>query len=132
MSNFLRVAITTDYYLTLAVTLERYFAVCHPFYARRICTWRRACQCTFFIVIVSLLYNSPRWFEYTCTTVYDINDNSTVIGCAPITTELRRNEIYDIYYVHVLYMIVHYVLPILFLVIFNTLIYKKVTHYYSS
>ena len=48
-------------YLTLTVTMERYVAVCHPLRARSLCTYGRARAAVICIVIVSLLYNLPRF-----------------------------------------------------------------------
>ena len=55
-------------YLTLTVTMERYVAVCHPLKARSFCTYGRARLAVLCIVIVSILYNLPKYvYDSACT-----------------------------------------------------------------
>ena len=57
----LQVALTGSVYTTLAITLERYLIVCHPFYvvSHRWSSKRYIWP----IVVFSLLYNIPKFFE---------------------------------------------------------------------
>uniref|UniRef100_A0A182SM78 G-protein coupled receptors family 1 profile domain-containing protein n=1 Tax=Anopheles maculatus TaxID=74869 RepID=A0A182SM78_9DIPT len=59
------IAQTASVYLTLTVTLERYVAVCHPLRARALCTYGRARLYVVGILIFSILYNLPRFWEVT-------------------------------------------------------------------
>jgi hypothetical protein len=58
------VAQTITVWLTVSFTVERYIAVCHPLQAASMCTIQRAHIVIVVIAIVSVLYNTPRWFEY--------------------------------------------------------------------
>ena len=55
----------------MAVTIERYMAVCHPFKAKSTFTCRKATCTAVCIVFFSVLYNLPRWWEYQLLEVYD-------------------------------------------------------------
>ena len=61
------IAITGSIYSTIAITLERFLAVCHPFYA--ISHRWRANRYIIPIVMFSLLYNIPIFFEIKSTTI---------------------------------------------------------------
>jgi hypothetical protein len=55
---------TASVYLTVAVTIERYLAVCFPFMARSLCTRGRARKAVLFVILFSVAYNATRFFEY--------------------------------------------------------------------
>ena len=86
----LQVTLTGSIYCTIAITLERYFVICQPFY-RIAKGWRPR---TFLVPIamISILYNIPKFLEFqTCelTTLVMPNDNNTVtvnstIYCSPV------------------------------------------------
>lgn len=59
------VAQTATVWLTVSFTVERYIAVCHPLQAASMCTIPRARIVIVVIALVSVLYNMPRWFEYS-------------------------------------------------------------------
>ena len=54
------IAQTASAYLTLAVTIERYLAVCWPLKARHLCTIGRAKMAVASVVGFALVYNIPR------------------------------------------------------------------------
>jgi hypothetical protein len=58
---FTQIALTGSIYSTLAITVERYLTVCHPFY-----TVSHRWSATHYvapIVTFSFLYNLPKFFE---------------------------------------------------------------------
>ena len=56
-----QIALTGSIYSTLAITVERYLIVCHPFYtvSHKWSAWRYILP----IVTFSLVYNLPKFFE---------------------------------------------------------------------
>ena len=55
---------TSSVYLTVAVTVERWFAVCHPLMARTTNTTSKARKSILLVNLGSIIYNIPRFFEY--------------------------------------------------------------------
>ncbi|XP_051158767.1 FMRFamide receptor-like [Leptopilina boulardi] len=111
-------------YLTLTVTMERYVAVCHPLRARSLCTYGRARAAVICIVIVSFLYNLPRFWEVEYRD--EIHWKEKVKVYCVMAASLRESRLYITLYVHWLYFFVYYACPFAALVVFNTAIYKRV------
>lgn len=55
----------TSIWLTLAFTVDRYIMICHPFAAERMCSVGRARKVICIIYILGVLFNIPRFLEYT-------------------------------------------------------------------
>jgi len=55
---------TATIYLTLLVTLNRYIAVCMPYDVADLCSIRHARRHVIGVVVFSVLFNIPRFFEY--------------------------------------------------------------------
>lgn len=66
---------TISIYLTLAITLERYVAVCHPLKARSMCTCRRALVVIMVVLIVAILSNLGFYFKETDSGFLKIGHN---------------------------------------------------------
>jgi 7 transmembrane receptor (rhodopsin family) len=114
---------TASVYLTLTVTLERYVAVCHPLRARAICTYGRSRIFVVIIIIFSICYNIPRFFEVALSE-YPDNELGFVycIGASDMRADLRYINIY----IHWLYLIFIYFIPFLSITFFNSMIYRQV------
>ena len=81
---------TGSIYSTLAITVERYLTVCHPFYT--VSHRWTAKHYVAPIVAFSFLYNLPKFFElYTSVATNDDNVTSTT-SIEP--TSLRVNDYY--------------------------------------
>lgn len=115
---------TVSVYLTLTVTLERFVAVCHPLKARSLCTYGRAKLYVVLIIILSTLYNLPRFWEISLSPMLIPQTNTTFYRPAP--TELRQTRIYISVYIHWLYFVFIYLLPFSCLAILNAAIYRQV------
>ena len=112
---------TGSVYFTVAVTVERFIAVCHPLKARSICTWSRAKYYTIVVVLMSVAYNAPRWAEFY--TVTDRDGNRTNL----LMTPLRCDETYIRIYIQWANFIVMSAFPIAALVVLNIIIYAEVS-----
>merc|ERR1712016_192202 len=53
---------TGSVYLTIAVTLERFVAVCLPFRSRSLCTYGRARYGVILVALCATVYNLPRFW----------------------------------------------------------------------
>ncbi|KAK0081602.1 hypothetical protein PV325_011873 [Microctonus aethiopoides] len=111
-------------YLTLTVTMERYVAVCHPLRARSLCTYGRARIAVICIIIVSILYNLPKFWEVDLEEEIHWKYNVTIYCVVPAI--LRSNDLYITIYVNWMYFFVYYAFPFVALVVFNVAIYRRV------
>ena len=118
------IAQTSSVYLTLTVTLERFVAVCRPLRAKSLCTYGRARVHFYFIIIMSTLYNLPKFWEIEVETIWSTNFNTT-INCLT-SSSLRNNPNYEYFYIHWAYFIVMYLLPFSSIAILNLFIYIEV------
>jgi len=114
---------TASVYLTLTVTLERYVAVCHPLRARALCTYGRARIYVIVIIIFSICYNIPRFFEVQLTEFPD--SEFGFIYCIG-ASDLRANLDYVKIYIHWLYLVFIYFIPFSCITFFNSMIYRQV------
>ena len=74
---------TGSIYFTMAMTIERYLTVCHPFYHHSH-AWPTRCY-VLPILLFSIFYNMPRFFELE-TKYHDPNDNNSTLA-----TSLHNN-----------------------------------------
>ena len=66
--------------------------VCSPLSARSVCTFGRARCCVGGIIMASVLYNLPRFFEVTWDSVFDEDTQQNITIIQP--TQLRLNSLY--------------------------------------
>lgn len=116
---------TASVYLTLTVSLERFVAVCHPLRARSLCTCGRAKLYVIGIMVFSVIYNLPKFFEASIQAEWYPEDNVTVYCVTP--TQLRQNDVYVNIYIHWCYLIFIYLLPFISLAVLNACIYRQVS-----
>ena len=115
---------TGSVYLTIAVTLERFVAVCLPFRSRSLCTYGRARYGVILVALFAIVYNLPRFWEIKWQTSYPYGPNIPITEV--VTTELRRNHYYISIYYTWAYLIFMFFIPFACLAIFNLLIYRQV------
>lgn len=116
---------TASVYLTLTVSLERFVAVCHPLRARSLCTCGRAKLYVMGIMIFSVIYNLPKFFEGRVKAEWYPEKNITVYCARP--TAFRRNDTYVSIYIHWCYLIFIYLVPFISLAGLNACIYRQVS-----
>lgn len=54
---------TGSVYTTVAVTVERFIAVCYPRLSKRFCTSRNTVYCIVGVITFAVMFNSTKFFE---------------------------------------------------------------------
>ena len=118
-----QIAMTGSVYSTMAITVERYLIACKPFYV--ISHRWSAKRYIVPIVVFSISYNLPKFFETKTTALVDETDmNKTSFAIE--ATDLRLNKgYYNIYTIWMNFIFMG-VLPFLLLMVLNILTLKSV------
>ena len=98
-------------------------AVRHPLKAKSVFTCRKATCTAVFIIVFSILYNLPRWWEYEILEVYDPTIGR--ISYRPIPSSLRTNYFYITFY-RKMATILLTLTPLVIMSILNAKIYMTV------
>jgi len=121
--------------LTIAISIERYTAVCHPFYYRESLAGRsitsRVLMYVIPVIVISTIINIPKFLETELVYGKEVDtENVTVRYISYDLTELRGDPDYIRYYQNWCRLILTCVLPVGALVFFNTRIFQgiKYTH----
>ncbi|KAH7730467.1 VRFamide receptor [Aphelenchoides avenae] len=104
---------TMSVWMLVAITIDRYLAVCHPFAVRIHCTIRRAVATVLLVLIFSVAYNFVRFWEYT------VNDDPAVEDELQIVGLLRENQLYMIWYQTVCNLVTQFVVPLFVLCVLS-------------
>ncbi|ESO81957.1 hypothetical protein LOTGIDRAFT_66365, partial [Lottia gigantea] len=110
-------------YTTVAFTVERYIAVCRPLHVSNTCTRSRARKTMALILIMSILYNIPRCFEYEATP-HIFKHNKTCIFVS--NTDFGNNEYYRHVYLIYFQLIFMFLIPFAILLVLNMALIKAV------
>ena len=138
------IALTGSIYSTMAISIERYLVVCHPFYtlSNRWSSKRYILP----IIAFSVLYNIPRFYELEVQQAAQGNVRTTT-GATPIQsdktaddkpmysvehTDLRVDYYYNSIYRGWINLFATAIIPFLVLITLNTLIFKKLKDILSA
>ena len=100
--------------LTLSVTIERYYSVCHPLSQFNVKRYLLP-----FSLAFSVVYNIPKFFELN---LFQTESGDYTI----VTTDLRRNKEYSLFYVFWSKFLLVEMLPYVVMIVLNILIYRRV------
>lgn len=115
-TNYIVMALQTlNVWTTVAVSLERFVAICYPFISIRICNKRNAYIIIGATTLFSILFNIPRC---VATSYTSCGENCYTI----VTTEFGKRPFYTEIYSVWLYMCLIYIIPLLLLGVLNTLL----------
>ncbi len=112
------IAQTAGVWLVLAVTADRYIAICRPLHAPQYSTISRVRKIVLVIWIVAILYNIPRFFEREVKVV--LNNQTNVTELQVKKTPLREDPTYFLVYKTCLFFVVRVFIPLSGLAFFNT------------
>jgi len=116
-------AITASTYLTLATSVDRYAAVCHPFgWAAR--ESRRLSRAMIMAVgIFAVAFNVPHFFAYERVRTYSlVQKNGVTTNVSRIAlraSEFRRSKPYKLWYMTVAQFAVNFAVPIVAMAVLN-------------
>ena len=111
---------TCTIWLTILVTVNRYISVCRPYEASQLCSKPYARKHVSAVVLLAILYNIPRFFDFTVGPVTIEGPNCTkIVRNYADRTALGRNKIYNIVYHNVMYFLVMYIIPLITLIMLN-------------
>jgi hypothetical protein len=85
-------AYTSCVWLVVFLSVERYFALCHPLKHKIYDAKRRSICISILCLICACLYNLPRYFELKTVSCFDLRTNNTVWLSGP--SEFRNMKIY--------------------------------------
>lgn len=115
------VAQTITVWMVMLVTIERYFAICHPL-KNHLRSVKRAKVAVLFIILAAICYNIPRIFERELDHKFDPCTNLTMPYS--IRTLLRHNKVYFVVYKTIMYFIFRAIGPLIVLIILNMRLIK--------
>jgi len=129
------VAITlqvSSVWLTLAFTVDRYIMICHPFKSEPFCKVSRARRVVAALVVASVAFNLPKFFEYHTVVVHPpptavklaAVENVSVVVC--VLTEFGDSRVFKQLYHSWLYIIFVFGIPFLSLVVLNAFLVDAV------
>ena len=127
LSNVLR---TGNIYFTLALTIERYFAICKPFlfHAKKL-SYKLV---TVGVIIFSIAFNIPKFLEYQWK-IEQENVNGTIISQYGISaTDMRNNWYYATAYILWCDILFLGFVPFFSLIYLNTLVIKEMSNFQSK
>ena len=108
---------TLTIWLTVLLAINRYVAICRPFDVHKFCTIRKAQIQVLACVFITVLINSPRFFQYHIVTV--TQGNSTYLSVNDSTT-IGETTLFGMIVTNGLFTIVVLVLPLILLLIVNS------------
>ena len=105
-------------WVTVAVTVERYIAICHPFQSVKLLKKRNAFIIIASVILVSILYNVPRCLAY------EISSEPCDYGIcySVISSEFGKTQFFTDTYSIWLYLFIIYIFPFVILSVLNTLL----------
>lgn len=107
-------------WVTVAVTVERYIAICLPFRSVKFLKKRNAFIIIASVVVISILYNMPRCLAYDIKSEPCVLANAT---CYSITSsEFGKTTFFTDIYSIWLYLFIIYIFPFVILSVLNTLL----------
>lgn len=116
-STFLDIFLMTSIWLTVILAMERYIAICQPFYAPHICSICRARAIIVAIYIATFFCRMPSFWASEVTEVFDPSTNTTFSYMTQ--TKFSLSNGYQKVYPWIVDVLLTTMLPFLFLLVLN-------------
>lgn len=111
-------------WMTILISFERYVAICHPLKAMRLRTLSRVRFIMFTIVVISVILNIPKFFEFDVKRELIAEQNLTQV-VLDFDTYLRNNKTYRYFYNTAFHCLVVYAFPLPTLCFLNFKLVRK-------
>ena len=86
---------TATIWMVVAVTLDRFIAVCLPLQTRKTSSTKRAKQLILGVIIFSVIFNLPRYFHFYPIATVDIEESNENEADWPVTTTQQMEAFND-------------------------------------
>jgi len=118
-------------WLTLAFTVDRYIMICHPFRSEPFCTVRRARLVVSSLIIASITFNLPKFFEYETVVMPAMSapPGVAVSNYTVVYTDLTvfgKSRRFKVLYHSWLYIVFVFALPFTALLVLNGFLVQAV------
>ena len=108
---------TISSWLMVAITWERWLAICHPLRSRRASGGRKSFFLVFFIILGAILFNVPTALELRVTQALAPCDPSIIRW--KLMAPMALNTYYRVIYKNVLCLVMRSILPLITLTVLN-------------
>ena len=108
---------TLTIWLTVLLAINRYIAICRPFDVHKFCTIRKAQLQVLACVVLTIIINFPRFFQYNIVTV---TENNTTYVTVNDSDTIGESTLFGKIYTNALFTIIVLVLPLLLILIVNS------------
>ena len=115
---------TITVYLTCLVTATRYMSICHPTKRSQKNELFEYRVLAVIIVVISFVYNLPRFFEHS--ELYKVQNSNNRSNITYRSFNLGDSKVYQIVYSNILYFPVMYIVPLVSLAYMNSRLIKAI------
>lgn len=110
-------------WMTVLIAGNRYIAICQPFQAHKLCSYKKVRMQVATVVVFSILYNLPRFAEYKVVHYWDLETNSTMV--TGNTTAMKNSRTYNLIYENILYCLFVFLGPLMILIVLNVCLIRE-------
>ncbi|OQR68844.1 FMRFamide receptor-like [Tropilaelaps mercedesae] len=122
MQLFVDTAQNTSVWLTVAFTIERYIAVCHPMRGKVLCTESRSRKVILAVLLYTIVLTMPTFFEFKVVEEQNAR-NETVVRV--VASEMGSDVLFTTVYYWLL-VVMNTIVPLVILIVFNTFLVRSV------